>query len=337
MDTFVSIIVPVYNGRKYLESCINSILQQDLKQIEIILIDDGSSDESGIICDYMTSKDRRIRVVHTINGGAANARNIGIKLASGIYLGFVDSDDWVENKMFSTMYKCAEENNADIVWCNAYNNDSEKLKKYIQSKVYQKNDIEKEIFPRLISIVDEHNSDSVLRGSVWIRLFRKSLIEDNNILFPACFIYNEDILFSVQATIAANTYVYLGDQYLYHKRVVYNSITRRYIHNLWDTQKEIYNYLKNVTNGCRYDFLEQVYKKYFEVAIYCIENECKIPLNIQFYKKVRIICEDTQLRTAMDHVCFRNLSQLKKCYYIGVKCKRPLLLWCIVKWRYRTR
>ena len=96
----VSIIVPVYKVEKYLRKCIDSIINQTLKDIEIILVDDGSPDNCGKICDEYAAKDTRIKVIHKENGGLSSARNAGMEVAEGEYIGFVDSDDWIESDMY---------------------------------------------------------------------------------------------------------------------------------------------------------------------------------------------------------------------------------------------
>lgn len=111
----VSIIVPVYNVSEYVEKCILSIINQSLKKIEIILVDDGSTDKSGDICDKFANMDLRIRVVHKQNGGSVTARKAGLKYATGKYIGFVDGDDYVTSEMFEKLYSNLEETGADFV------------------------------------------------------------------------------------------------------------------------------------------------------------------------------------------------------------------------------
>lgn len=113
----VSIIVPTYNVEKYVENCIKSLINQTLPNIEIILVDDGSSDSSGIICDQYAAVDKRIRVIHQTNRGLGLSRNSGIEVAMSEYIGFVDSDDFVSIKMFETLFNNAKNNNADISYC----------------------------------------------------------------------------------------------------------------------------------------------------------------------------------------------------------------------------
>ena len=114
----ISIIVPVYNVDQYLENCIESILNQTFKDYELILIDDGSTDKSGEICDKYEKKDNRIKVIHKYNGGLSSARNAGLDLACGKYIGFVDSDDSIHPRMYETLYSLIKKYKADISCCN---------------------------------------------------------------------------------------------------------------------------------------------------------------------------------------------------------------------------
>jgi len=118
MGELISIIVPVYKVEKYLNRCINSIINQTYKNIEIILIDDGSPDRCGEICEEYSNKDNRITVVHKKNGGLSDARNIGMEIAKGNYITFIDSDDWVHEEYIERLYKLLKENNSDISICN---------------------------------------------------------------------------------------------------------------------------------------------------------------------------------------------------------------------------
>lgn len=115
MNQTISVIVPVYNVEKYLPQCVDSILSQDYEDLEVILIDDGSTDTSGQICDQYGQKDNRVRVIHQKNGGAAAAKNAGLRIASGEYLSFVDSDDFLEPNVYGFMCKALLDHQADAV------------------------------------------------------------------------------------------------------------------------------------------------------------------------------------------------------------------------------
>ena len=119
----VSIIVPIYNTEEYIDKCVESIINQTYKEIEIILIDDGSTDNSPILCDKWEEKDKRIHVIHLKNGGVSRARNIGLKNANGKYISFIDSDDYVESNFIEVMIEEFMKEKADIViskFCKVY-------------------------------------------------------------------------------------------------------------------------------------------------------------------------------------------------------------------------
>ena len=116
----ISVIVPVYNTEKYLHRCVDSIINQTYQNLEIILVDDGSTDSSGCICDEYAKKDERIKVIHKENAGQGVARNIALEYASGEYVGFVDSDDWIDPRMYQTLYTYAVKDQSDIVVCGRY-------------------------------------------------------------------------------------------------------------------------------------------------------------------------------------------------------------------------
>ncbi len=124
-NDLISVIVPVYNSQKYLEECINSIINQDYKNLEIILVNDGSTDNSPEICKSFAEKDSRIKFFSKENGGQASARNYALDRMTGGYVAFVDSDDWIKPGYFSRLHNIAVENGADIVICNSFNNPDE--------------------------------------------------------------------------------------------------------------------------------------------------------------------------------------------------------------------
>ena len=113
----ISVIVPVYKVEKYLDRCVQSIVDQTYTNLEIILVDDGSPDNSGALCDAWAEKDNRIKVIHKENGGLSDARNVGIAVAAGECIAFVDSDDWVSPLLYETLYKCIVENDCDLAEC----------------------------------------------------------------------------------------------------------------------------------------------------------------------------------------------------------------------------
>ena len=119
-NEMISVIIPVYNVEKYLDKCIRSVVKQTYKNLEIILVDDGSPDQCGALCDKWAEKDERIRVIHKANGGLSDARNAGLDVASGVYIGFVDSDDYIHPEMYQRLYEKIKKYNGDMAVCGFY-------------------------------------------------------------------------------------------------------------------------------------------------------------------------------------------------------------------------
>ncbi len=139
----ISIIVPVYNVEKHLKKCIDSILNQTFQDFELILVDDGSNDNSLAICEENALKDNRIKIIHKENGGLSSARNCGIEASSGEYLGFVDADDYISYNMYEFLYRNLTENNADIAVCGLYNcYKNKKIPQYNKEEFYLMNNVE---------------------------------------------------------------------------------------------------------------------------------------------------------------------------------------------------
>lgn len=273
----VSVIVPIYNAEKYLKRCIDSIVNQDLKEIEIILVNDGSSDSSGEICkSYLT--DERVKYISKSNAGAVLARKDGIEKATGEYVGFVDSDDWIEPNMFSTMYYSAKKNIADIVFCNCIENeDDHYLSPEMESGVYTRKNIEELILPKSLAYISKNGDKRAIRWSNCLRLFRRTLLSD--IRFNPEIRRCEDLILTYEATIKAQTFVYLGDKYLYHNRIVPNSKSRRYTPDAWRAFRalilHLYEDTKKLNNP---QMMSQMHLRAFFSVTDCLDNELK------FYK-----------------------------------------------------
>ncbi|MBU3186343.1 glycosyltransferase [Clostridium estertheticum] len=171
-NPLISIIVPIYNVEVYIRNCVDSILGQSYENLEIILVDDGSPDKCGDICDEYRSKNKRIKVIHKKNGGLSSARNAGIDIASGEYLGFIDSDDWIESDMYESLYNALTSHKADISVCGRYIVDG--------SRITTISDSEKaEVFTRSEAlselVLDEYSG---MKNFAWDKLYKKELFND---------------------------------------------------------------------------------------------------------------------------------------------------------------
>lgn len=170
-EELISIIIPIFNMSKYLEKCIDSVINQTYKNLEIILIDDGSTDNSGEICDRYLQKDNRIKVVHQKNQGVSAARNEGLKHATGYYIGFVDPDDFIESKMYEIIINDIKENQCDIGICGirSKNEDDITLKEDRKQENIVMN--KKKFLNILIQ-------DKMIATSVWDKVFKSELIKE---------------------------------------------------------------------------------------------------------------------------------------------------------------
>ena len=208
MKELISIIVPVYNVEKYLERCVESIIGQTYKNIEIILVDDGSKDNSGKICDDFMKKDNRIKVIHKENGGLSDARNAGIEIAKGEYIGFVDSDDYIEKDMFETLYNLCKENDAEISMVSYYEYYNGKLIAVRKNEKIEKFD--------KIGAIKELLIDKKIQSYAWNKLFKRELSE--NIQFPTNKNF-EDIATTLKLFEKANNFALLEEpKYFYLRR-----------------------------------------------------------------------------------------------------------------------
>lgn len=203
----ISVIVPVYNVEKYLERCVNSLRNQTLEDIEIILVDDSSTDTSPQLCDEMAEKDSRVKVIHKVNEGAGKARNAALEIASGEYIGFADSDDYVTPDMFATLYEKAVAYNSDLVMSgvlfvdgNMFSEEGECTRKSYFAEDTQFDTVEslKILRMGIIGSTPKDTDDSKYGMSIWKNLFRLEIIKKNGIVFQSeREMLSEDALFMV--------------------------------------------------------------------------------------------------------------------------------------------
>lgn len=186
MQELVSVIMPIYNVEKYLEDCIESIINQSYKDLEIILVDDGSPDSCGQICDEYATRDERIKVIHKPNGGLSDARNAGLKIATGEWILFVDSDDAVSSSMVELLLAACHNNDATMSWCNIIEMDEDGYihsdgvkKKYTDYQVVA--DVNVNIYTKQEAESRMYTQEGMQKALVaWNKLYHKSLFETSN-------------------------------------------------------------------------------------------------------------------------------------------------------------
>lgn len=219
----ISIIVPVYNTEKYLHKCIDSILTQTFTDFELLLINDGSTDNSGNICDEYAQKDSRIQVFHKENGGVSTARNLGLDNATGNWIMFVDSDDWCDTKICKVLYDNAIKYNADISLCDLIRYGKNENKLIFATKTKSS---KTRLLSRIFLKKEMLNSKISSAAGPCAKLIKSKIIFDNNIRFDAEIQYGEDILFVYEILNKINNAIYI-QLALYHYQYNLSSITKQ--------------------------------------------------------------------------------------------------------------
>lgn len=209
MDELISVIIPVYNVEKYVERCILSVCNQTYKKLEIIIVDDGSNDKSGSICDKYAQIDRRIKVFHKENGGLSSARNFGIKQISGAYVSFIDGDDWIENNFYEVLLMEIQQNEADLCFSGIHYHYAERVVS-CKANIYVLGNREK-LIKKLLA------QDKYIINAVWNRLYKRSILE--NIVFPEGKYY-EDVYFTTLVFSRVQKFIMTSE-------TAYNYVARR--------------------------------------------------------------------------------------------------------------
>ncbi len=316
-----SIIIPVYNVEKYLERCINSIINQTEKNIEIILVDDGSLDKSGDICDSFAKNDSRIVVIHKKNGGLSDARNKGLEISNGKYILFVDSDDWCQKNFVKEICNIAELNLVDLVVCgykiNYVNNNYSINKNFnFEKKFYGKKEI-----PEAIINLDINGMFNV----VWNKLYKREIIEKFRIKFDINGVPGEDLLFNCKY------FRYINNIYLLDK-IYYNYMRQDEETLVCKYREDLYNKVKifNQQREKLYDFYNmnsKIYKKilselYIEYIFCCIPNLYRKDCCLTKYERkkyINIILSDSDVKNNIKLCKFKsfNLKLFKFLYIIN--------------------
>lgn len=321
----VSIIVPVYNAERDLEKCLDSVVNQTLQNVEIILVDDGSTDGSSEICKSYAEKDERIIYFYKENEGLAAARQDGMERSNGEYVGFVDSDDWLELNMYERMYSVAKEENADVVFCNAFFDECKKDKIYLEPGVYDRERIEKEILLRSLAGLTPMGANSVIRWSNCLRLYKRSFIEGNGIAFGRGFRRSQDLQLTFETALCAQKYVSLNDEYLYHNRTENNaaSLSRGYTKSYWNLIRALIDVLySDVYNYEKQDLSYNMHLCTFFFAEAVIRNEYwNSPLKKEErIKKLDELVSDDVLRNALKYVPCEKLNTYYSWIYKALSC-----------------
>ena len=294
----ISIIVPVYNTEKYLHRCIDSILAQTFTDFELLLINDGSKDKSGEICDEYLNKDSRVRVYHKENGGVSSARNIGLENALGEWITFVDADDWIEDSMLEEVTDAAKKNNADLVFVDINICYSHKVNQYYKTYRW--------IGKPQNALVDYLKQSKLRPG--W-GLIKSSIVKKYNYIFPVHLTIYEDM--------------YMMIRLIYHSRVIVN------------VEKPLYNYYMQSSSIVHTTQHERIFKDqswtYNAIFHFFHENGVYDLYALSLYDRILHDYQHWALEPALQSK-FQEIYPDKK-HYIWrsstINLKLKFIMWCL--------
>lgn len=307
MET-VSIIVPIYNVEKYLANCLESLLQQTHKQIEIILINDGSKDNSLDICKAYAQKDPRIKLIDKVNEGVAIARNTGLTHATGDYVAFVDPDDWVEPEMYSNLLVACQKTQSPVCLCNF----SKDTKRRSQPKCFDfkqeilcGTEIIEELVNNMIGMSDLLPKYVYIMGCVWRGLYKRSFIETHHLRFEPGLTIMEDLVFMVQTLLKCEQ-VAIDHGVYYHYVQHATSTLHSYNQKMWDDQLIVYKLLETSIREANLEeeMRNRLDYRYLGMVFSAIKNETYIK-NADFKETIshiRDIFTDERLKDVLERV-----------------------------------
>lgn len=317
MKIKVSIIIPVYNNEKYIEMCIKSLLNQSLKEIEFIFVNDGSDDGCENIIKKYRDLDNRIKLINQKNNGVSAARNKGLYNAEGEYIGFVDCDDTINKFMYEDLYNNAIKHDLDIVMCSAL----------IMNRkgIYRKEstNIRKNII--IHNIVDNEEEFIEVAGSVWKGLYKSTLLKDNNLSFNKALKMSEDKIFNIEALYYCKNFMYL-DEFYYNYSYNLEGAVRSYRNDMLETIIKAKGIQDKLLNKYHYTKkLKDLYNKQFMYTIIqCINNEMKKRNKNIFtsFKDIKNILEDKSISMNIDKINIHEFKSIKEILlYIILKYK----------------
>ncbi len=320
MSTKFSVIVPIYKVEKYLNKCIDSILNQTYTNFELILVDDGSPDDCPRICDEYAKKDNRIKVIHKENGGLVSARNVGIKNATGDYICYVDGDDWIIKEALHKVSNIIEKNpNVDMIVFNLekiYENSIEKIEFYVEPGLYNKERLEKEVYPYLMYDNRKPFCVGTLFPAACNKIYRTELLkkhycEDKRIKM------GEDNAFTYECALYSNN-IYFFDEILYkYNQLNSTSFANSYDKNRFRNNQLLTQYIQNRIGNVNENMRQQVnaFKAYW--LIMAIFHEVKT--GRKFNDARKHIKKEIKQTKVLDGIILNGVPKSAKLYLILLK------------------
>lgn len=334
----ISVIVPVYNVEQYLERCVDSILAQTAEGLEIILVDDGSTDSSGALCDAYASRHEQIQVCHKKNGGLTSAWKAGLALASGKYTGFVDSDDWIDPDMYERMYAAAEREQADMTVCGlVFDFEDPRIPRREESsnftrETYSRRELEN-LFPSLLN--DGYFFGRTLQPARVTKLIRTELLRANVKYCDDCVAVGEDLQITFPVLLDTRKLCVVRNFFPYHYWINNKSITGKYDESYMDKVRLLTERLLFISRDkAVYDFESQIRNDFLSMTVLAVKNE--IYRNYKAGRKavtanVKKICEAPDVREAISLHTMDKLSASIRLYiWLMKKGHYSLCYWLVL-------
>lgn len=306
MET-ISIIVPAYNVAQYIGRCLDSILAQTYKDLEIIIINDGSKDDTLAVCKAYREKDPRIKVIDQVNQGVSAARNAGLEQATGKYIGFVDPDDWIQDEMYEALYRCITASPYPICMCNYYKdtkkNGSPQLFPFDKKELSHLEVIEEVISP-MIGIDDLLPKYTYIMGCVWRCLYERDFIEKHHLRFTKGITIMEDLVFNVEALLLAEG-ICIEPGIWYHYIQNKSSVLHSYNEKMWEDQMRVHNCLEELLKcaGLEGYMRNRLDMRYIGMTFSAIYNEVNRGSKKAIREKLRNVvdmCSDEKFKETLD-------------------------------------
>lgn len=341
MNIKVSIIVPVYNVEPYLDRCMQSLLKQTLKEIEIIMVDDESPDHCPQLCEDYKAKYSNVKVVHKKNGGLGFARNSGLEVAKGEYVAFIDSDDFVDTDMFQHLYEYAAENKCDAVFCgyNIYK-DAEHIRKMQENAEYilrRGKDEVKKVLLDMVGPEPSYHSDAKLLMSVWRAIYSRKVIEDNHLRFVSERVYiAEDIMWHIDFLPCCQC-VGLIPQTHYYYCDNGTSLTRTYRADRFQKELFLYHTQEDKLRKAGYseaEFRTRLNRQLLMKTRVCISQQVTFLKQLGYIKardNIRDIVQSSEVQSIMKTYPYRLLPMRHRLFFLLVKFRLYDLLIVLFK------
>ncbi len=324
----VTIVIPVYNTKKYLKKCVDSLTEQTYRNIEVLLVDDGSTDGSSELCDEIANKDERVRVIHKANGGVAAARNLGIDEAEGEYVMFVDSDDWLDTDAVETLVEHADKNNVDVIRFN-YVREFEgkqlvKKNTFLEERVYLGNECRNVCRQTLGLIGDElsHPESMNFLASACFNMYRKSLLVNSEVRFfpiekTGSF---EDGLFNFDVFMSVRSFEFIDKPFYHYRKTNGVSTTTGYRRNYIPRQLVLFEQLRSKIDEKDWDFFHEAYNNRMvfstmEISFNALRNRASF---FEKYKEVKIVLTHPDFKKAYKTFDLKYLGLKWKVYYFFI-------------------